>query len=340
MDRLNVALIGAGAIHTCHVEGLRHTPGVHLTALVESDREKGAALARRYDCRYYMDYREMLRDKDIDAVHICTPHYLHREMIIASLTAGKHVFSEKPVGLNLLEVSLIRKAAAEAKGRLGVCFQNRHNPTSQAIREQLREGGIGNMRGMKASLTWSRGGAYYTDSGWRGRFATEGGSLLINQAIHTLDLMQWFAGGVSRVKGVVDSTLLSDIIETEDSAMAMLKFTNGAHGVFHATTCYSTDSPLQLEIHGERGLLRLEESRLWRITENERTLLACDAPPEGDAKCYWGDGHQQAISQFYATVREEGKGDYATLDDAARAQAVVDALYRSSQVRQWVDILP
>ncbi|WJD50738.1 Gfo/Idh/MocA family protein [Enterobacter sp. PGRG2] len=338
MDSLNVAIIGAGAIHGCHVAALQHTPGVSLHALVDIDAEKGAALARRYGCRFYQDYHEMLTDMNIDAVHICTPHHLHREMIIAALAAGKQVFSEKPVGLSLAEVAQIREAAAGAEGVLGLCFQNRYNPTSQAIRAQLADGGIGQLRGMKASLTWSRGGDYYRPGGWRGRFATEGGSLLINQAIHTLDLMQWFAGGVTRVKGVVDSTLLSGVIETEDSAMATLEFSGGAYGVFHATTCYSADAALSLEIDGERGRLRLEENQLWRITGNARTLLAQDTPPDGDARNYWGDGHRRAIQQFYTTVRDPTRPVHVSLEDAACAQAIVEAIYRSSQIRQWISL--
>ncbi|MBV7406038.1 Gfo/Idh/MocA family protein [Enterobacter sp. ENT03] len=338
MDGLNVAIIGAGAIHGCHRAALQHTPGVRLRALVDIDAEKGAALAHRYGCCFYTDYREMLLDTRIDAVHICTPHHLHREMIIQALAAGKHVFSEKPPGLSLADVALIREAATAARGLLGVCFQNRYNPTSQAILRQLASGAIGTLRGMKASLTWSRGENYYTPGGWRGRFATEGGSLLINQAIHTLDLMQWFAGGVTRLKGVVDSTLLHGLIETEDSAMATLEFTGGAHGVFHATTCYSRDAALALEIDGEKACLRLEENQLWRITDKDRLLLATDRPPSGDGKGYWGDGHGRAIQQFYATIRDPAHPAHVSLDEAARSQALVDAIYRSSQIRQWISL--
>jgi len=340
MDRLNVAIVGAGAIHGCHVTALQHIPDVSLCALVDIDAKKGAPLARRYGCGFYTDYREMLLDPRIDAVHICTPHHLHREMIIAALAAGKQVFSEKPVGLSLADVAMIREAAARASGLLGVCYQNRYNPTSQAIRAQLADGIIGALRGMKASLTWSRDKNYYTPGGWRGRFASEGGSLLINQAIHTLDLMQWFAGGVTRVKGVVDSTVLSGIIETEDSAMAMLEFTGGAYGVFHATTCYSTDAALFLEIDGENGRLRLEENQLWRVTDKDRTLLACDMPPTGEARNYWGDGHRRAIQQFYASVRGPARSEHTSLEAAARSLAIVDAIYRSSQIRQWISLAP
>ena len=146
--------------------------------------------------------------------------------------------------MNSSEFGDIVRAVEQAPGLLGVCYQNRLNPTSLRIRQELSEGGLGKMLGMKAVLTWSRSGAYYTESPWRGRLATEGGSLLINRAIHTLDLMQWFAGGVTRLKGVVESGELADVTEGEDSAMATLHFANGARGLFYASNCNTTDSPL------------------------------------------------------------------------------------------------
>lgn len=286
MTILNTAVIGAGAIHRCHVNALRQIPNVALRALVDIDSVKGLTLAMAYQCRFYQDYQEMLLDDAIDVVHICTPHFEHKRMILAALAAGKHVFCEKPVGMNSSEFGDIVQAVEQAPGLLGVCYQNRLNPTSLRIRQELSEGGLGKMLGMKAVLTWSRSGAYYTESPWRGRLATEGGSLLINQAIHTLDLMQWFAGGVTRLKGVVESGELADVTEGKDSAMATLHFANGARGLFYASNCNTTDSPLWLEIHCERGSLLLNDNVLWRITPGERRKLATDDSPDGSVKSY------------------------------------------------------
>lgn len=201
MNTVNAAIIGGGAIHAIHAEALQQLPNVRLRAIAETDINKGRQLAALYDCHFYHDYREMLWDDAIDVVHICTPHYLHKPMILAALAAGKHVFCEKPAVMRALDVAEIETALAHARGKLGICYQNRLNPTSLAMKQQLQEGVIGKMLAMKAVLTWSRGGSYYTASPWRGKSATEGGCLLINQAIHTLDLMQWFGEGATRVKG-------------------------------------------------------------------------------------------------------------------------------------------
>ncbi|HBU6132714.1 Gfo/Idh/MocA family protein [Enterobacter sp. 168J2] len=338
MTILNTAVIGAGAIHGCHVNALRQIPNVALRALVDIDSVKGLKLAMDYQCRFYQDYREMLLDDAIDVVHICTPHFEHKRMILDALSAGKHVFCEKPVGMNSSELDDIARAVEQAPGLLGVCYQNRLNPSSLRIRQALSDGELGKMLSMKAVLTWSRSGAYYTESPWRGRLATEGGSLLINQAIHTLDLMQWFAGGVTRLKGVVDSGELADVTEGEDSAMATLHFTNGARGLFYASNCNTVDSPLWLEIHCERGSLLLNNNVLWRITPGDRRRLVSDDSPDGSVKSYWGLGHQQAIRRFYHAINHSGETDYTDIHSAGKSLTIVEALYRSSQLRQWIDI--
>lgn len=338
MRTLNAAIIGGGAIHQCHVDALRQTPGVALRALVDIDKDKGLALSAQYHCSFYQDYREMLCDTTIDVVHICTPHYLHKPMILAALAAGKQVFCEKPVGMNMAEVAEIREAETRADGRLGVCYQNRLNPTSLALQQQLSDGSLGRLLGINAFLTWSRTPPYYAQSPWRGRYATEGGSLLINQAIHTLDLLQWLGGGVTRLKGVVDCARLEQTIDTEDTAMATLEFSGGARGLFFASNNHTRDAPLQLDVHCEQGELQLRDNTLWRVAEGKRVMIASDETPYRHSKSYWGIGHLQAIGQFYDAVRS-GKFEGMTgLQEAAKSLQLVEAIYRSSQCRRWVTL--
>lgn len=337
MTSLNAAIIGCGAIHRNHVDALRLLPDVDLRAIVDVDVPKGTHLAQKYGCQFYRDYQEMLLAHDIDVVHICTPHYLHKPMIMAALAAGKHVFSEKPVAMTGGDIAEIRHAAYASTGRLGVCYQNRVNPTSQTIDALLTAGTLGEMHSIKAILTWSRSDAYYRDSDWRGWFATEGGSLLINQAIHTLDLMQWFGGGVRRVKGVVDNATLTDVTEAEDSAMATFEFHSGARGLFYASNAHVTDSPLLLEIHCQHGTLRLQDNILWLLTRDGQRELTRDTAPDGD-KSYWGTGHQQAIAHFYHALRHPEADGVVDLDAAASSLQLVEAIYHSSQLRRWINL--
>lgn len=337
MERLNAVILGCGAIHHCHVDALQQIPEARLHALADCDGERGRRQAMAQGCHFFHDYRDALWDEAIDVVHICTPHHLHKRMVLEALAAGKHVFCEKPVGMNGQEVAEIEEAAAHAPGLLAVCYQNRCNPTSLTIRQVLAENRLGAMLSMRAVLTWSRAGAYYTDSPWRGRFATEGGSLLINQAIHTLDLMQWFAGGVARVKGVVDSGILAAATEAEDSAMATLAFRNGARGLFYASNGYTTDAPLLLEIQCEHGVLQLSDNTLWQIEDGRRTALVSDAPPDS-GKRYWGAGHREAIRRFYRAILSPVGADYTPIREAKQSLTLVEAIYHSSLTRQWIEI--
>lgn len=338
MRTLNAAIIGCGAIHQCHVEALRQIPGVVLHAVVDTEKDKGLALSTEYNCHFYQDYREMLCDVTIDVVHICTPHYLHKPMILAALAAGKQVFCEKPVGMNMAEVAEIQTAEKQAAGQLGVCYQNRLNPTSLALHQLLDENALGRLLSINAFLTWSRPAPYYANSPWRGRYATEGGSLLINQAIHTLDLVQWFGGGVTRLKGMVDCARLEDTIDTEDTAMATLEFSGGAHGLFFASNNHTRDAPLQLEIHCEQGELQLRDNTLWRVSEGKRVVLTSDETPYSHSKSYWGIGHLQAIRRFYEALRSGRSEGITGLHEAAKSLQLVEAIYRSSQLRHWVTL--
>lgn len=338
MKTTQAAVVGCGAIHTLHVEAIQSSPASQLRAIVDIDPVKGQALAERYGCDYYADYREMLSDSEIEVVHVCTPHAAHKAIIIAALAAGKHVFTEKPVALNPGEVKEIKHTLANTAARLGVCYQNRLNPSSQKIKTLLENHRYGKVLSIKAMLTWSRSHDYYTHSPWRGNWASEGGSLLINQAIHTLDLMQWFAGGVTSLKGVVESSFLGAATEAEDTAIANMELANGARGIFYATNCNTTDSALLLEIHCEKGLLQLHHNDLWFISGEDKELLISDEAPNAAQKCYWGNSHQQAINNFYHSINNADNHNYVDIHQAEISLRMVEAIYRSSITRNWTDI--
>lgn len=338
MKTIQAAIVGCGAIHTLHVEAIHAAPACQLRAIVDTDPVKGRELASRYGCNYYADYREMLRDSVIDVVHICAPHAAHKAMIIAALAAGKHVFTEKPVALNPGEAKEIKQALETATTQLGVCYQNRLNPTSQKIKSLLDQGAYGGMLSIKTVLSWHRTPDYYAQSPWRGKFATEGGSLLINQAIHTLDLMQWFSGGVKSLKGVVESSFLHDATEAEDTAIANMVMANGARGLFYATNCNTTDSPLLLEIHCEKGLLQLHHNSLWFSSGDDKVLLASDDVDRKNQKCYWGRSHRQAIDNFYAALYRTTHHHYVDIYQAEISLRMVEAIYQSSMSRNWITI--
>lgn len=328
MNRLNVAIVGCGAVHGNHIHAIEKIEGINLYALCDIKEDKVSALAKGYGCKYFVEFKKMLEDPQIDAVHLCTPHYLHKPMILEALSKGKHVFAEKPLGLNKKECEAILKAAKASHKKTSICLQNRLNPTSIAMKQMIDSHQMGEMRGIRAFVSWHRDEAYYTSSDWRGRKIYEGGGLLMNQMIHTVDLMQWFCGGLSRLRGKVSNRLLEDVIDEEDTAEATFWMNNGAIGHFYATNCYTMDSSVLIEAHFEKGLLRIHDSVLTCIQNGEVTEIAADRASE-KGKSYWGSSHEAAITKFYKAIREEAK-DYIGVEEGMISVDICQSIYQSS----------
>jgi predicted dehydrogenase len=334
MDKtLNAAIIGCGAIFKVHADAIRDSSYAQLVSAVDIDEQKARAATLEYECSFYTDYRELLKNEKIDVVHICTPHYLHAPMAIDAVRAGKHVLVEKPVAINLEQA---QEMAAEAKRNnvyIGVCFQNRYNDTTIRAKEILQKGLLGKIRGVKGIVTWHRNEDYYTQSGWRGSFETEGGGVLINQAIHTLDLMQLLAGEVEAIKGNVDTRVLQGVIEVEDTADATIYFKNGAVGLFYATNCYTANSPVELEVHCEKGLLKVDDDGLYMIHDGKKEWLTGNRYQTG-YKDYWGGSHKKLIEHFYQCIVEQRGEGYITVEESMVSLKMIEGIYRSSATNQ------
>lgn len=191
MKKLNSAIIGCGSIHTVHAEALVSSAHANLYAVCDIDEARASNSAEKYNCRAFSDYHEMLNDSNIDVVHICTPHYLHAPMAIAAMKSGKHVLCEKPIATSTGDAEEMIRVSRETGKKLGICFQNRYNTTSQKIKDTLVSGKAGKILGAKAFVTWHRDKSYYDSGEWRGTWEKEGGGVLImgdgdNYSIHGL----------------------------------------------------------------------------------------------------------------------------------------------------------
>lgn len=335
MKKLRSAIIGCGNIYTNHANSLLNSEFGELVAVVDIKEDRARKAAAKYNCAYYTDYIEMLKDESIDVVHICTPHYLHSTMAIEAMKAGKHVLVEKPMGINIEKAKEMIKAKEEYGKFLGVSFQNRYNDTSIEVKRLIDNGSLGKVKGIKAIVTWSRGKDYYLSGEWRGKWDTEGGGALINQSIHDLDLMQWFGGEIESIKGNADIRVLNDVIEVEDTADATIRYKNGAIGIFYATNCYTTDSSVQIEVHLDKGFLRLEEGELYLIENGTKTLLCYDTSPDSEGKSYWGAGHKKLIRKFYECIVNNDKEGYVTAEEGLKSLEMIEAIYKTSKVLNY-----
>ncbi|MEJ8303717.1 Gfo/Idh/MocA family oxidoreductase [Saccharibacillus sacchari] len=336
MDKIGAAVIGCGTIFAQHARVLHEMEDAELRLVVDRDAAKARQEAEVYGCEAGTDYRAILRRPDIQVVHVCTPHHLHAPMIEELLAAGKHVLTEKPVAHTPEAAKSVRAAAAKSSAQLGVVFQNRYNESSRLIHEQIRSGRWGRLLCLKGMVTWSRPPAYYTDNAWRGRWETEGGGLLINQTIHTLDLLQWFAGGeVERIAGSVTTDVLGDVIEVEDTAHACIDFSGGVRALFYGTNAYLTNSPVELELIFERATLLQRRDCVFLLQGGEETELCRPSQTATGAKSYWGVSNGLLIRDFYRHVRE-GRPFWIDAEEGSRALSLVHGIYEASRSKASV----
>lgn len=336
MIKLRAAIVGCGSIYTNHAEALTNNDNIELVCVCDIKEEKAAKAADKYKCKYYTDYNQMLKTEKLDVVHICTPHYLHAPMAIAAMQSGNNVLTEKPMAISISDAKAMINVSKVTGKRLGVCFQNRFNATSVRIKEVIESGEVGKVIGAKGIVTWHREAPYYINSGWRGSFKTEGGGVLINQSIHTLDLLQWFLGDIDYIKGSVDTRVLQDAIEVEDTAEATIKFNTGASAIFYATNCYVTDSPVEIEIICEKAVLSLNGDLTIKY-KNGETSCTTDIDKATGEKAYWGSGHKLLINDYYKKLKNNTEFSIDG-DQAITAIQMIRAIYESEKKKQYVKL--
>lgn len=324
MAKIRAAVIGCGGISQVHLTALSKMDNVELISVADIREDRARARAQAFGCAFTTDWKEYIGRQDIDVVHICTPHYLHAPMAIALLDAGKRVLTEKPMAS---EVGDAQEMIRHADGRLGVVFQNRYNDASQYILAAIRDGRYGKLLSLRAAVNWHRTPEYYTESGWRGRYATEGGGVLINQAIHTLDLLLYFAGKPVSVRGRVSTDVLYDTIEVEDTAHGLIHFENGLMANFYCTNTFGIDRPVEIELVFEKAILKTDAETLHETRDGE-TRLVCQSAASGE-KAYWGTSHEKLIRDYYQAV-EEGKPFWIDGESALPVLRLLKAVYQSS----------
>lgn len=322
-------VVGMGAIGPVHAAGLE--PRGSLYGICDNQAQRLAGFQPENEkLRRYADLRSVLEDPLAEVVHICTPHCLHRKMTVAALEAGRAVVLEKPAAMNLEELADVRACAERTGGQICVMLQNRINPAVRRLKTFLEtDRSLGKVLGITGFLTWCRDAAYYAQDPWRGKWRTEGGGLLINQAIHTIDLMGYLGGRITEVRGSISNKTLNGIVEVEDTADAVFETETGLRMCFYATNGYAFSDPVRLEVRMEKGLLRYADNRLYRVTDDTCEVLAYDTP-EHPGKACWGGGHRTVIEGFYQYL-ETGEGEYVTLADAVPAMETLFAFYQSAR---------
>ena len=355
---LRFALVGCGTIADTHAKAIAALSGTaQLAACCDLEPERARTFGQTHGCQT-RTWTEILGDEAIDAVTICTPSGLHGCLAIEALRAGKHVLIEKPMELNAERCAAVR-AQAETSGRqVGVISQHRFDPASQAAHHALQRGALGPLLLVDARIPWYRTQEYYDSATWRGTLALDGGGCLINQGIHTLDLMLWLAGPVCRVQAVM-RTAAHERIEVEDSVCATLEFSSGAIGSVVASTAAYPGFPASLAIHGKKGSVVIAGDELNCLAiQGQETIHGAglsahaiqiamggtrSAVKHSDDQCLgvgqwaWGDAHRAQITEFCTAIHEK-RPCLSDGRDGQAALALIDGIYKSARENRAVSL--
>lgn len=337
---MRFAIIGIGNIAPIHAAAIRGVPGAELVAVATRDEGRGRAFVTQHGGTWYADYQELLAEARPDVVAICTPHDLHAPMTVAAAQAGAHVLCEKPMARNTAECDTMIEVCERAGVKLGVAFQGRFEPLSAKLKAGLDEGKIGRLLWSSANTLWHRTDAYYRSGPWRGTWAHEGGGVLINQAVHAIDLLIWLAGLPQCV--TARTRTLNHAIEVEDAALAILEYGDRRLGLIQATTIAHPGFPERLEFFGSAGsvVYNKGQARLeWRVADPPQEYTDEAEVSSGAARPMdiTAAGHTALYNDFAAAIRE-GRSPVIDGREGRRSVSLVEAIYRSAQTGSTTEL--
>jgi len=340
-----IGLIGAGNISDTHARAAREIDGVEITAICGHNRDKATRLAHLYGGAVYENLETFLEHRPMDMVMIGSPSGLHAEQGIAAARRGLHVLVEKPIDTTIERTDLLIDECNRAQVKLGVFFQDRAAPDIALLKQLLDEGRLGKPILVSARVKWYRPPKYYRDSRWRGLIALDGGGALMNQGVHTVDLLLWLMGDVTRVNARA-VTALHDI-EVEDTVVATLEYANGAIGTLEATTAAYPGYARRIELTGSEGTIIVEDSqilaadlrnpgedlaRIQSRPKDEVDKARSTSPVTSDVS-----GHRKVLEDFLRAIETNGN-PMCDGEEGRRSVELVLAIYESSRTGSPVAI--
>jgi UDP-N-acetyl-2-amino-2-deoxyglucuronate dehydrogenase len=339
----HIGLIGGGNISETHARAARAIPDVEIAAIFGTNTEKVGRLCREYGGKSFFNFDDFLAYRPMELVAIGSPSGLHADQGIAAARHGLHVLTEKPIDITVERADTLIAETSEVGVKLGVFFQDRCKPDILSVKNAVDAGALGRPILVDARVKWYRPPEYYSNSRWRGTLGLDGGGALINQAVHTLDLMLWIFGEVKAVQAICKTALHA--IEAEDTLIAMLEFANGALGVLQATTSVFPGFPRRLELSGSEGTLIIEQDRLLtadlkspppdllKSSEVDKNLSSY-SPMVSDAR-----GHRAVLEDFLRAIRTNTK-PRCDGQEGRRSLALVQMIYEACRTGKRVSAKP
>ena len=337
MKTWNFGVVGAGLIADFHARAIRDIPNARFIACCDKLADRAQALAGKYGAKAFGSYEEMLKSNGLDIVTIATPSGLHMEPAVAAAEAGKHVICEKPLEITLERIDAMVAAHKKARTRLGGIFPYRFNDMMTPLREAIKTGRFGTITYASVYVPWWRTDAYYKDS-WHGTRKLDGGGALMNQSIHMVDMLCDLMPPIESVQAY--TATLGHKIETEDTAVAVLRYTGGALGVIYGTTASYPGQFRRFEITGTRGtVINVENSiTVWQFADDKpedeqvrkRFTTIQGGGGVADPAAITHENHARNFKAFLDAL-ETGKDFWISGPEARKAVEVILAIYRSAK---------
>ena len=334
---MNFGIIGYGAIGKTHAQVIESLPGAKLAAIATRSPEKARAAGERHACAFYTDYRDMLKRDDVDIVTICTPAALHLPMALDTAAAGRHCIVEKPIEINVERSQRMIEAFDRRGLTLSVIFQHRFDPASRLLKDAVGRGDLGRLHYGTAKTIWFRDEDYYRATIWRGAWDGDGGGALMNQAIHSIDLLQYLMGPVEAVCGKYD-TLYHREIETEDIGVALLRFKSGAIGVIEGMTLAWPGRQSEIGVFGQLGSAGIRNDALehysFRAGKDPRFEALLEQGKEDPST------HPSFVRQYEDVIDavERVRPPLVTGQEGLKSVKLIMGIYESSRTNSWVSI--
>lgn len=344
---IGFGIIGCGMISRFHARAIGDIKGAKLVACYSATPASADKFAAEQKCTPYHSLDALLKDPAVDVVTICTPSGAHMEPCLAAAKAGKHVIVEKPLDITLTRIDKMIAACDKAGVILSTIFPSRFHHSAQLMKGAIDKGRLGRLTLGDAYVKWYRTQQYYDSGAWRGTWSLDGGGALMNQAIHSVDLLTWMMGPVAEV--TAHTTMLAhERIEVEDVAVATLRFANGALGVIEASTAVWPGELKRIEIHGTQGSIAMREEDIirWEFAKKTKTddeLLAKMAGKThtgggaADPKAIGHHGHTGLFKDVLDAIKK-GKKPLSDGSEGRRSVEIILAIYKSAETGKAVQL--
>ena len=329
IKKFKVGVVGCGRISVMHLESIAALDNTELVACCDIKPDRADEAAKRYGAKAYTSYEQMLDEQPLDAIHICLPHHLHSKVAMAAFEKGVAVLTEKPMDVDLASAVAAVERAKELGVQFGVIFQCRYNNSAQLVKNAVCSGKLGKIISARSTLTWSRSDDYYAESDWKGTWDKEGGGVVIDQAIHSIDLVRWIIDSEPQSVSCSMANRGHETVCVEDSAEGLITFKNGVKYGFYCMNNYGCDEPIEIRLLCEKGKVTFGYDDAYIVyndgTREEVHQSDCKVDYRS-GKDYWGIHHIRQIKQFYDALLGIEPLEISG-EEALKTQALISAIY-------------